>query len=56
MGPLAFRPARRVEGNAPLVATLLQMLAFWTLVLVVLPMIWLERHSARVRCWVPRLR
>lgn len=46
VGPLAFRPARRVEGNAPLVATLLQMLAFWTLFLVVLPlpMIWLERR------------
>lgn len=46
VGPLAFRPARRIEGNAPLVATLLQMLAFWTLFLVVLPlpMIWLERR------------
>ncbi|GAA4519565.1 isoprenylcysteine carboxylmethyltransferase family protein [Brachybacterium paraconglomeratum] len=46
VGPLAFRPARRVEGSAPLVATLLQMMAFWTLFLVVLPlpMIWLERR------------
>ena len=46
VGPFAFRPARRVEGNAPLVATLLQMMAFWTLFLVVLPlpMIWLERR------------
>lgn len=46
VGPLAFRPARRLEGNAPLVATLLQMTVFWTLFLVVLPlpMIWLERR------------
>lgn len=46
VGPFAFRPARRVEGSTPLVATLVQMMAFWTLFLVVLPlpMIWLERR------------
>lgn len=46
IGPLAFRPARRQEGNAPLIATVLQLLVFWTLFLVVLPvpMIWLERR------------
>ena len=46
VGPLAFRPARRLEGSTPVVATLLQMTVFWTLFLVVLPlpMIWLERR------------
>lgn len=46
LGPLAFRPARRIEGTAPLIATLVQMAVFWTLFLVVLPlpMIWLERR------------
>lgn len=37
VGPMAFRPARRTEGSAPLVATLAQMLAFWTLFLLVIP-------------------
>ena len=46
LGPLAFRPARRIEGTAPLIATLVQMAVFWTLFLVVLPLpaIWLERR------------
>ncbi|WP_241237243.1 methyltransferase family protein [Brachybacterium saurashtrense] len=37
VGPVAFRPARRTEGSAPLRATLAQMLAFWALFLLVIP-------------------
>lgn len=46
IGPLAFRPARRAEGHAPWVATMLQLMVFWTLFLVALPLplIWLERR------------
>ncbi|MGP9536591.1 methyltransferase family protein [Brachybacterium sp. AOP43-C2-M15] len=46
VGPLAFRPARRPLSESPLVATFVQMTAFWTLFLVVLPLpaIWLERR------------
>lgn len=38
VGPMAFRAARRTEGSAPLRATLAQMLAFWTLFLLVIPL------------------
>lgn len=46
VGPMAFRPAGRVAARAPLVTTFVQMTAFWTLFLVVLPLpaIWLERR------------
>jgi protein-S-isoprenylcysteine O-methyltransferase Ste14 len=46
VGPMAFRPARRTEGSAPLRATLAQMLAFWTLFLLLIPVpvILLERR------------
>lgn len=46
VGPMAFRPARRTEGSAPLVATLAQMLAFWALFLLAIPvpLILLERR------------
>lgn len=46
VGPMAFRPAGRLAAKAPLVTTFVQMTAFWTLFLVVLPLpvIWLERR------------
>lgn len=46
VGPLAFRPARRTAATHPLLATIAQMMMFWTLFLVVipLPVIWLERR------------
>lgn len=46
VGPLAFRPARRASAKHPLLATIAQMLMFWLLFLVVIPVpvIWLERR------------
>lgn len=46
VGPLAFRPARGVSAERPLPATIAQLLVFWTLFLVVipLPVVWLERR------------
>lgn len=46
VGPLAFRPARGVSAERPLPATVAQLLVFWTLFLVVipLPVVWLEHR------------
>lgn len=46
LGPLAFRPARGRSRSRPLLATLAQLMMFWMLFLVVIPLpaIWLERR------------
>lgn len=46
IGPLAFRPARGAAASRPLLLTVAQLLVFWALFLVVIPLpaIWLERR------------